>query len=148
MKKVNFIATLAFTSFTFLSNAQDIPQSKVPSVVVNKFQQTFPKATDVEWEMAGENYKVEFEKPLEVDHEAWFDKTGKLIRHKEEISKSKLPASILTKLKTDYNTYRVEDVKKITEGSKITYTVELESSGSEWKITYSNEGKELNKIAD
>ncbi len=148
MKKViiaSFFGTFLLAGTLF---AQDIPQSSVPSVVLNKFQQTFPKATDVEWEMSAGKYKVDFETGAGTDHEAYYDKTGKLTRHKEDISKGSLPAKVLEKLKSAYGSYRVEDVDKITEGTKVTYSMELKSSTEEWKITFDKLGNVLSKIAD
>ena len=44
-----------------IAQAQDIPQSQVPSIIVNKFNKEFPKASDIEWEMDGNLYNVDFE---------------------------------------------------------------------------------------
>lgn len=148
MKKVILIALFAFTCFANTAFGQDIPQSQVPSVMVNNFQQTFPKAYDVEWELKGDNYKVEFETGFGTDHEVWFNKAGKQTRHKEEISKSNLPKKVVNKINTDFSGYRVEDVKKITEENKTTYTLELKSFIQEWKMVFNSEGNVLSKIAD
>lgn len=149
MKRIIIIATLAFASFTCTAFGQDIMQSQVPSLIANSFQQTFPKAFDVEWEMDGENYKVEFETGLlRLDHEVWYDKTGKILRHKEEISQSDLPAKVMTKLNGEFNAYSVDDVKRITEGTKVIYTLELNSFTEEWKVIFDPEGNVLSKIAD
>lgn len=150
MKKNILIAFLVLfgTSRIF---AQDIPQSQVPSVVVNSFQKSFPKATDVEWELqsADQLYKVEFETGLAgYDHDAWYDKTGKLVKHKEEIAKSDLPQSVTTKIDTDYKGYRMDDVKKITEGTVVTYSIEVKSRAEEWKLLLDASGNVLSKIAD
>ncbi|MCZ2443728.1 MAG: PepSY-like domain-containing protein [Flavobacteriales bacterium] len=149
MKKVILISSFAFTCFANTAFGQDIPQSQVPSVIVNNFQQTFPKAFDVDWELKGDNYKVEFETGLlGADHEAWYDKAGKLVQHKEEISKSDLPQKVLTKISSDFSSYRVEDVKKITEGNKVTYTLELKTLTEEWKVAFDSNGNVLSKVAD
>jgi hypothetical protein len=149
MKRAFLIGSFALALFANTAFGQDIPQSQVPSVIVNNFQQTFPKAYDIEWELNGENYKVEFETGLlGTDHDAWYDKTGKLIRHKEEISKSDLPQKVLTKINNDFSSYRVEDVKKITESGKITYTLELKTFSEEWKVAFDSEGNVLSKVAD
>lgn len=149
MKKIILIVSFAFTCFANTAFGQDIPQSQVPSVIVNNFQQTFPKAFDVEWELKGETYKVEFETGLlGTDHKVWYDKTGKLVRHKEDISKSDLPQKVLAKINSDYRSYFVSDVKKITEGSKVTYTLELKTFTEEWKVAFDTEGNVLSKVAD
>jgi hypothetical protein len=149
MKKIIITASFAFTCFVTTAFGQDISQNQVPSVIVNNFQQTFPKAGDVEWELDGEQYKVEFETGLlGTDHDVWFDKTGKVTRHKEEISKSDLPKKVLDKINSEYSSYRVDDVKKITEGDKATYTLELKKLTEEWKVVFDSEGNVLSKLAD
>ncbi len=149
MKKSFLIGAFALLVFANMVCGQDIPQGQVPSLVVNSFQQAFPKAFDVEWEMDGEMYKVDFETGLlGTDHDAWYDKTGKLVRHKEEISKSDLPQSVLTKINAGFSGYHVDDVKKNTESGKVTYTLELKTSTEEWKVAFDTEGNVLSKVAD
>ncbi len=149
MKKSILIGAFVLKFFANTAFGQDIPQSQVPSVVVNNFQQTFPKAFDVEWEIDGENYKVEFETGLlGRDHDVWYDKTGKLIRHKEEISKSDLPQKVLAAINGDFSSYRVDDLKRNTEGDKVTYMLELKTFTEEWKVAFDAEGNVLSKIAD
>lgn len=149
MKKIILITSFAFTCFANATFGQDVPQSQVPSLVVNNFQQSFPKAFDVEWELNGVNYKVEFETGLvRTDHEMWYDKTGKLLRHKEEISQSDLPQKVVTKINSEFSGYSVDDMKRITEGNKATYTLELKSFTEEWKVVFDADGNVLSKIAD
>jgi len=149
MKTTFFMGLLALALSSNSVTAQDIHPNQVPSVIVNNFQKAFPKAADVEWELDGSNYKVEFETGLfGQDHEVWYDHNGKLLRHKEEISKSDLPQKIMAAISRDFKGYRIDDVKKITEGNKVTYTMDLESFKEEWKVAFDSEGKLLSKIAD
>lgn len=149
MKKHLIFGLVASLFLVTAAVAQDIPQSQVPSVVVNNFQKAFPKATGVEWEMDGDRYKVEFEVGLlSLDHDAWYDKAGQLLRHKEEISKSDLPRKVTAKVKQEFKGYRIEDVEKITEGNKIIYTLDVKSRMEEWKLAVDSEGNLLSKVAD
>jgi hypothetical protein len=149
MKKIILIPLFVFACFANTVFGQDIPQSQVPSVIVNNFQQTFPKAFDVEWKLKGDTYKVEFEiGPLGTDHDVWYDKIGKMVRHKEEISKNNLPQKVLAKLNSDFSGYRTDDIDKITEGNKVVYKIELKSWSKEWKVVFDNEGNILSKVTD
>jgi len=149
MKQVFLTGSFTLALFANIATAQDLPQSQVPSSVVNSFQESFPTAFDVEWELDGENYKVEFETGiLGKDHDAWYDKTGRLIRHKEEISKDELPQKVLARINSDFSGYRIDDVKKIAEGNTTTYTLELKSATQEWKVAFDSEGNVLRKVAD
>ncbi|WP_418359287.1 PepSY-like domain-containing protein [Sphingobacterium detergens] len=129
--------------------AQDIPQSQVPAVVVNSFQQKFPKAKGVDWELKAGLYEAEFETGLfGTDHEVWIQSNGKIVRHKEELAKNDLPKAVIAKVKKDFPGYRIEDVKKITEEQKITYAFEVKSRADEWKLVVDTQGDILGKIRD
>jgi len=129
--------------------AQDIPQSQVPAVVVNSFQQKFPKAKGVDWELKAGLYEAEFETGLfGTDHEVWIQSNGKIVRHKEELAKNDLPKAVIAKVKKDFPGYRIEDVKKITEEQKITYAFEVKSRTEEWKLVVDTQGNILGKLRD
>lgn len=149
MKRKFLLSAFIVALSTIAVLAQDIPQSQVPAVVINSFQQKFPKANDIDWELKGDLYEVEFETGLlGTDHEAWFQSTGKLIKHKEEISKTDLPEKVTEKIKGDFPGYRIDDVKKITENQKVTYTLEVKNKSEEWKIAIDAQGTVLDKVAD
>lgn len=129
--------------------AQDIPQSQVPAVVVNSFQQKFPKAKKVEWEVKGNVYEVEFETGLfGTDQEAWFQPNGKVLRYKTEINKKELPKSALDRVKRDFPGYRIEDSKKITAEQKVSYAFEVKNGKEEWKLVLDPQGNVLTKVKD
>ncbi|MEO9258377.1 MAG: PepSY-like domain-containing protein [Crocinitomicaceae bacterium] len=134
-----------FSSYSF---SQDLTPSQVPSLVTNKFKQSFPNATDVEWEMKGALYNVEFEEGNSNDQEAWFDGTGKMIKHKTEIAGKMLPEAVKVTIKKDFSEYAIDDAVKITSNGVVTYRVELENSTQEWKVTFDTNGKVLEKKKD
>lgn len=147
MKKIIIAALLLH--ITHRASAQDIAQSELPSLVGNSFQKNFPKASDVEWKMENALYKVEFETGLfGTDHHAWFDQTGKLVQHKEEITKSELPAAVRSTLGKAFSGYRADDIDKVTTGTKVTYKMELKAFTEEWKVVFDTAGNILSKIAD
>ncbi len=139
MKTIKILAIAIL--LTGVASAQDVPQSQVPSVVVNSFKKEFPKASDVEWEKQNDQYNVEFEIGFFTDYKAWFDPTGKMIKYTEEIWNSKLPETIKNTIKTQYKGYRIDEAKKITENMVVTYSVEIEKGNDELKLVFSNDGK-------
>lgn len=148
MKKLILAISILGLSLTNVS-AQDIHQNEVPSVILNNFQKTFPKAADIDWEIKGNYYEVEFETGfLGDDHKAFYSRDGKLVRHEEEISKSNLPKTVLASIKKSFPGYRTDDVKRITEGRKVIYNVELKNISQEWKVVFDTQGRILQKIAD
>lgn len=149
MKKIFYLGAALGLFVVSLSFGQDIPQSEVPSLVVNRFQQDYPEAKDIDWEFEDGQYEVEFEIGWKgKDHEIWYDETGEILRHKEDISKGDLPTKVTKKLNADFKKYRIKDVKRIVEGDKTIYKLEAKSFTEEWELTIDNEGNIINKVAD
>ncbi|MBM7417512.1 MULTISPECIES: PepSY-like domain-containing protein [Chryseobacterium] len=146
----NLILTISILGLSITNiSAQDIRQSEVPSVILNHFQKSFPKAADIDWEIKGNYYEVEFETGfLGDDHKILYSRDGKLVRHEEEISKSNLPKTVLASIKRSFNGYRTDDIKKITEGGKVIYNVELKNYSQEWKVVFDEQGRILQKKED
>ena len=120
-------------------HAQDIPKSQVPSVIINKFNTQFPKASDIEWEKEGSLYNADFEIGWRNDHKVWYNVSAEIVKHIEEVSTKNLPVSIKTVLQKNYKGYKIDDVKKIKENEKITYKVEIEKFNKEDKTLLFNE---------
>lgn len=148
MKKQILIlgVTIAIASIV---RAQDIPQSQVPSVIVNEFNKQFPKATDVEWEMVDNFYNVDFEIGWNTDHEVWYNTEGKIVKHKEDISKSELPKAVNDRIRADFSSHSINDLERISDNGQIIYKMELNAlTKPDWEIVIDSEGKILSKIAD
>lgn len=148
MKRVMLIASAAFLLAVGACFGQDIPQSQVPAVVINSFQQSFPKAHDVEWEMKGDLYKVDFEIGISTDYEVWYDQSGKLVKQEEEVTKKDLPAAVQSAITSGFKGYKIDDVTKITADNTVTYRVELKNSTEEWEVDFDSAGKKLSQRAD
>lgn len=120
-------------------NAQDISQTEVPSLVLNTFQSKYPTARDIDWEIEGDLYKVDFEIGNR-DHDLWIDKNGKVTKHKEEIVKSELPSAIAQKIKSEFKQYTIDDVDKIERDGKVLFKVDLDSKSGDREVTFNNDG--------
>lgn len=145
MKTVNilFLTTLIMGCV----EAQDIPQSQVPSVIANAFHVAYPQASDIEWELHGSLYQVEFEIDR-ADHDLWFDKEGNVVKHKQEIAIQDLPQAVTKTIQKDFSGYRVDDVDRIEENGVVYYRVELDGKPHDLKVTFSDKGEVLNKAID
>lgn len=149
MKK--YIVWIPAIVFLFANPAfgQDIPASEVPSVIKNNFLLEFPKATDIDWEMEKNYYKVDFELNNNTEYKIWYSAAGDIVKREEEISKHHLPAAILSKIQTDFKGYRIDEVDKVTTGTEIYYEVELKSLlKKEWEVTIDTNGEIRSKTAE
>lgn len=145
-KQILIVPMLAAALF---AQAQDITQSQVPSVILNKFKIEFPKATDVEWEMDADLFNVEFETGVNMDQEIWYNSMGDIIRHEEDILVSELPASVGKRIKTDFGDYTIDDLKRITTKGMVVYKMDLESlAKQDQKVVIGADGIVISQIAD
>ena len=146
MKSIK-IATIAICCTTMMA-AQDLKTSEVPSNLMEKFQKSYTNTKDIEWEKVGEHYKVEFD-INRMEHEIWYDKTGTIIKKKQDITQKELPTAILTAIKSNYDGFKIDSIEMKESNEKVTYEVELEKGWNEsLKVTFSTSGKVLNVKKD
>ncbi len=130
--------------------AQGVQRHGVPAVVLNAFQQQFPKARQVEWEKKKDgNYEVEFSVGLiSRDHQVIISPEGKVLRYEEELASYSLPDAVKQQIKTEFDGYRIGDVKKIDVEGRITYEVELDSRYGDLKVDFAPDGKIIKERMD
>jgi len=146
-KQVLLLGTLL--GIQLLGHGQDIPQNEVPSVIVNQFNVQFPKATDIEWELDGHHYQVEFETGWNIAHTVWYDREGKMVKHKEDVTTEDLSNAVVQTINSEFNTYTLDDIERITENGKVVYRIELNSmTHQDWEVILDEDGKVLSKKAD
>ena len=120
--------------------AQDVAADKVPSVVLNTFQTKFPNAKDIDWELKGDLYKVEFEIGSR-GHDLWLDKSGVIKKHKEDFPKSELPQVIRQKIEAEFKGYKIDDVDKVEENGAVFYLVDLDGTAGDRKVLFTSAGE-------
>jgi|SRR5690554_3235446 len=123
--------------------AQDLNREEVPANILEHFDLEYAQASDVEWEMKGDRYKVEFEYDRQTDMEIWYDANGNVVREKEEWKKSKLPDAVKNAIKEEYSDYKIDDVDKITEDGKVHFKVSLDSNRDEDMEVWIDESGEV-----
>ena len=143
----SWLVLFYFAGLILNANAQVIPQSQVPPVVLKAFQEKFGSATEVKWEAKTELYKAEF-KENKRGHDVWIDKTGKITKTKEDFPKKDLPAAIQQKITSEFKAYKLDDADKIEMGGKVFYQVELDGTPDDRKVLFSADGKVQENTVD
>jgi len=146
MKKLQLLAIAICT--TAAVYAQDLRIEEVPNNLKEKFNKEYAQATDVEWEMDGENYKVEFDLGR-MDNKVWYSKSGKVIRMEKELSEKELPLAIASSIKSKYAGYKIDDIKMTKAVSELTYKVELKKGlFEERKVVFDESGNVISDMLD
>lgn len=146
MKNLRIAVVALFA--TAAVSAQDLSMSDVPSNLTDSFQQAYPDVTDIEWEMDGMNYKVEFDKDR-MEHEIWYNKDGQTVRMEQELTESDLPEAINLAIKSKYDGFSIDSVEMTEMDGKKTYEVELEKGwDTEKKVVFDSDGKVVKEWND
>ena len=143
----SWLVLFCFVGLIINANAQVIPQSQVPAVVLKSFQEKFGNATEVKWETKTELYKAEF-KVNKRGHDVWIDKTGKITKTKEDFPKKDLPAAIQQQITSEFKAYKLDDADKIEMDGKVFYQVELDGASDDRKVLFSADGKVQENTVD
>jgi hypothetical protein len=110
-----------------------------PAGLATRFGADFPKAREVEWEMAGDVYEVEFDLKSR-DCKAYYDIEGHLLAVVQEIRPSELPAAVKNTAKASYPKYHFEDIEKIRRGTEVLYRIEMEHRDAEAEFVLREDG--------
>ena len=127
--------------FSLYSCSQDIPASKVPSVVLNTVQARFGSVDKIEWEKKAKVYEAEF-KMDSVEYSVYVDAAGKLILYKMEIRVNELPQAVSASILNKYGGYKIDEVEKIEKDGVAYYEVELDGNGKkDLELIFSADGE-------
>lgn len=122
--------------------AQDIPESEVPSVILTRFQKDNPNVSDVEWEMKKNGqYTVEFETGLFNEHEIAYNADGKRAKTEKDIPERDLPQAVKDAIKRDFAAFNVDETKEIDEDGNLSYLVELDGEPRDKEVIFDRNGK-------
>ena len=117
------ILMLALSSFSLTSNATDVVSAKA----LKSFQTTFTQATEAEWTITENYYKVQFLLNGQTIT-AFYNEDGKLISVTRNISSLQLPIILQTELKKEYNNYWITDLFEMSNDYGAEYYLTLEDA--------------------
>lgn len=133
-------------STSLLSCSQDIPASKVPSVVLNTVQLKFPGSTSIEWEKKKSQYEAEFNIDS-TEHNVFINENGEVIWYKTKIKETALPPQIISAITREQQGYTIDEIEKISTGDSTYYLVEVELKGKKDKeLLYASDGTSIQNI--
>jgi len=129
-------------------SAQDLKMEQVPVNLKSDFHKSYNNATNVEWELDGNEYNVEFD-ISKMEHEIWYNKDGKIVKMEKEIAESELPKEIVSTLKNNYDGYDVNSVELKEQNNIKIYEIELKKGWfKERDVFFDVNGKVLSDIED
>jgi len=146
MKTLKIATVMALASLSV--NAQGLSTDKVPTKVMANFQKNYPQAKDIEWEMKGNYFQVEFDLGR-YDHEISYDNTGKVVKVEKEINPTELPSNITSVIKQKYPDYKIDQAEMRQADNKTSYKVEIEQGWfKERNLVLDSNGKLISDLED
>ena len=147
MKKFALLMAIAASVFA-VTSCDEYEDGKPSSSVLDRFENMYPGAWDVEWEREGAYWKVSFEAgayPNRVDHEAWYDEAGNWIMTETDMLLSSVPQEIKDFLAADavYGTATISDndVEFWQKPDGNFYRFDLRHDGREVEVDVTEDGK-------
>ncbi len=131
---------MAFLPIAFASCAGTIDQQEIPSVVINAVTTKYPEAKDLDWEVKNGIYEAEFDLGKD-DYEVWVNAEGTILKVEQEIANAQIPAAVLTKVKSDFKEFKLDDAKRIEIGKAVYYEIELDGTLGDQTVVYSAVGE-------
>lgn len=124
------ILIIILLAFTYISNAQKLKDSDVPTAVKTAFVKMYPSAISVEWEMENSKYEAEF-KESGAETSAIFEANGTYVQTDVEIAVSSLPGAVSQYVTKNLKGEKIKEATKITD-AKGTITYEAEVGGKDY----------------
>jgi hypothetical protein len=136
MKKMMMILALVLTvGTTFAFTGEDA----VNKQALNSFKTEFAGATDVNWTVGANYFKVAFTMSDQKLF-AFYNKEGEFMAVTRYISSFQLPLNLQNGLKKDYSSYWISDLFELAGSDDTSYYVTLETADSRI-VLKSNDGK-------
>ncbi|MEP0984363.1 PepSY-like domain-containing protein [Ekhidna sp.] len=139
MKNLAIIIALSI-AFSLQSCAQNKKGNRAPEKVKTAFNEKFPDAKKVEWEMENDSeWEAEF-KMKGKEYSANFSTDGEWRETEYEIKESEIPANIRAILDENFTDYEIEDAEIAETPAGISYEMEIEADDEEFEVTIDSEG--------
>jgi uncharacterized membrane protein YkoI len=148
MKNKNLILGLFVMLGATAVSAQEMQVTDVPAELKKSFEQSYPDASEVEWEMKGDTLIVEFEINNE-EQEVWYTPDGQTAKTVKEITETDLPEPVKSTINEKYSDYTIDSIDLIEEAGSTVYEVELQKGWTTEKdVIFDASGKVLSENED
>ena len=128
-----------------LVHACDVDK-KVPEKVKTSFEQKFPDAKNVEWDMENDTeWEAEFTMNG-VEYSSNFTVAGEWTETEFEMKITELPEAVQIVLNSNYSDYNIEGIESSETKEGVVYEIALEKGENNVELSISKEGVVLNKV--
>jgi uncharacterized membrane protein YkoI len=116
----------------------------VPSAVATAFEQKYPNADKVKWEMDSSDYKVKF-RIDDKKYSAKYNNAGNLLETETRLDIASLPKPVSQSISSKFPGYTIKKIDQSDKAGKVVYEVEIEKDTATWDVHLSGTGEVLKK---
>lgn len=127
---VGHYSVQSIDSLLEIFESNKLHDTKPSDVLFQTFIRNFPNAKDIDWEVSGYIYRVEFEVD-DRDYKAFYDHSANLLSYSCELNEEELPAVVKNSSVAVYPDYNFDDIMKIVKGRSIFYQLKIEKNDIE-----------------
>lgn len=136
LKITIMLFAIIFCSFGEVKSNENVPQK-----VLSSFEQKFPNAKKVVWEMEDETvWEAEFKMNGKA-YSANFSKEGEWKETEHEIKKSEIPSEVLAQLSQKYAAFKIIKAEKTETPSGIGYEIDIKIGKEKFEVEIDSKGK-------
>ncbi|MBE0641256.1 MAG: PepSY-like domain-containing protein, partial [Bacteroidales bacterium] len=106
---------------TYYEDRTTIASTNVPEVVTTGFSRRFPRAQEVEWSEDDKGYFTAKFIDRDLLNQTTYDKTGKLLRTKTEMTLDRVYRPALLYIEENYPKYKIDYAEKIVRTDRMLY---------------------------
>ena len=117
-------------------------QGNPSEVVKQAFNQKFPGAKEMDWEVIEQGWEVSF-KLKDKEMSAEFNLVGEWLKTETELKKKDIPDAVKNTLRGKFPGYKVEKAEREVTPDRHTYEIDLKKGKEEKEVTLDYKGKVL-----
>ncbi len=116
----------------------------IPATVKTAFEQKYPKADKVKWEMDSSNYKVKF-KMDDIKYSNVYNAAGSVLEAETRLEITALPQPVAKAISAQFPGYTIKKVDQSDRAGKMVYEVEIDKDTATWDVHFSPAGEVIKK---
>ena len=129
---------------------KELKESEIPASILDPLKGQYPSLDIDDAKLLEEAGKTTYHLDVEIndkEHLFWFDGSGKMLKHKQDLRNSEIPAAVMTSVSSMFPGYEIRDADKITEGGNTIFEIELRKSKDRVRVIFNPQGEVVKSTA-
>ncbi len=129
---------------------RELKDNQIPASILASIKGQYASFDIDDAELLEEAGKTIYFLDVEIDdkeHNFWYDGSGKMLKHKEDLRNSAIPAAVMTAISSMFPGYDIRDANKITEDGNTIFEILLRKSKDNVRVIFNPLGELVKSTA-